>query len=113
MLDSDRPNKAELLERRHSIIQTDLLRDLAILDSQYGRSREPHFPAGRSWKRSSQEVLEGWSRVCATAFPAADHIVALSDEIGGTQNFRLGNASRKPDMNALISSRPRRGACNE
>src|ERR1700730_12469312 len=29
------------------------------------------------------------------------------------QKLRFGNAARNPDMNALMSARPRRGACNE
>ena len=37
---------AELLQRSRTIVQPDLLGDLAILHTQHGRSREVHFPAG-------------------------------------------------------------------
>src|SRR5215813_6064472 len=35
--------KAKLLERRDAIVETDLFRDLAILDTEYGCPGEPHL----------------------------------------------------------------------
>ena len=65
----------------HAIVQTDLLRDLAVLDPKHRRSGESHLPAGRRRQRPHEEVAEGRAGVRAAAFPAADHVVALGDEV--------------------------------
>ena len=36
----------ELHERGDPVVESDFLRDLAVLDTQYGRTREVHLPTG-------------------------------------------------------------------
>src|SRR6185437_11216347 len=40
-----------------------------------------HLPAGRCRQRSHEKVTESPPRVRTAAFPAADHVVALGNEI--------------------------------
>src|SRR5262245_64461724 len=49
----------------------------------------------------------------AATLPLTDDVVALGDQIRRAQKLRSGNAARKSVMNALMSSRPRRGSCKE
>ena len=57
----------------------------AILPSsiaKHGRAGEAHLAAGRRRQRADEEVVEGRAGVRAAAFPPADDIVALGDEVG-------------------------------
>jgi len=74
-------NEPELLQRRHAIIEPDFLLDLAVRDAQHSRAGEAHLPAGRGRQRSDEKVTEGRTGVCAAAFPAANDVVALCDEV--------------------------------
>jgi len=49
--------KAKLLERRDAIVETDLFRDLATLDTEYGCPGEPHLATGRRRKRAAMNDL--------------------------------------------------------
>src|SRR5258708_14593887 len=80
-LRSDCAYKAELLEGGHAIVQPDLLRDLAVFNPKHRRPGESHLSTGRRRQRPDEEVAEGRAVVRAAAFPAADHIVALGDEV--------------------------------
>jgi hypothetical protein len=48
--------KAQLLERRDAIVETDLFRDLAILDTEYGCPGEPHLATGCRRKSADREM---------------------------------------------------------
>ena len=90
-----RPSEqAELRQRGHAIVKTDLRDDLAVLEPEHGRSGEPHLAAGGCRQRSHQEVAEGRPGVRAAAFPAADDIVALGDQIRRTPEIQIRNAAR-------------------
>ena len=53
---SDRVDEAQLLQGGHSIVKTDFLRDLAVLDPKHRRSSELHLSARRRWQRPHEEV---------------------------------------------------------
>lgn len=95
--------------------EADLLSDLAVDRLQDRRAGETHLAPGRGRKGfvAPQEVIEGRSGMRAAAFPPAGDIVSLGNEFRVPQKLRSGNAARKSVMKALISSRPRRGSCNE
>src|SRR6267142_3895889 len=71
--------KAKLLERRDTIVETDLFRDLAILDTEYRCSGEPHLATGRRRKRADEEIAEGRSGVRAATLPPAHDVITLGD----------------------------------
>src|SRR5215831_1720246 len=71
--------KAKLLERRHAIVETDLLRDLAILDTEYGCPGEPHFATGRRRKRADKEITERGPGVRAATLPPTHDVITLGD----------------------------------
>src|SRR6266436_146355 len=82
-------DEAELGERRDAIVETDLLDDLAVLETQDGGAGEVHFPAGRGRQRADQKVAEGRAGVRAAAFPLADDIVAFGDQVGGAPELEV------------------------
>ena len=73
----------------HAIVETDLFRNPAVADAQHGRPRELHLPSSCRWQRSNEEVAEGWTGVRAAAFPTADDVVALGDEISGPPEIEV------------------------
>jgi hypothetical protein len=70
-----------LQQRRYFIVQTDLLCNLAVLDTQNGRAHESHLVARSSRKAADKKIAIGRARVRTAADPASDHIVSLSDEL--------------------------------
>src|SRR5690242_11539783 len=98
---SDRADEAELLECAHSIVQADLLGDLAIFDPQHGRSRKAHRAAGRRRQRSDEEVAEGRPRMRAATFPATHHVVALGDEVRDAPEIEVWKRLAKPGHEGL------------
>ena len=68
-------------QRRHAIVQADLLCDLAVLDTKDCRSGEPHLSSRARRERTLKKVTEGRARVRATAHPTTDDVVAFGDEI--------------------------------
>jgi len=52
------------------VVETNFLCDLAILDAEHSRAREPHLPARRRRERTDKKIAEGGSGVSAAAFPA-------------------------------------------
>ncbi|HEV2949556.1 MAG TPA: hypothetical protein VGX70_19420, partial [Gemmataceae bacterium] len=56
--DSRGADETELLQGRYSVVKTDFLEDLSILEFQYGRAGEFHLAAGVGRQRSRQEVAE-------------------------------------------------------
>jgi len=71
--------KAKLLERRDAIVKTDLFRDLAILDTQYGCPGEPDFATGRRQKRADEKIAERRPGVRAATLPPAQDVITLGD----------------------------------
>jgi hypothetical protein len=71
-------------------IQTDFLRDLAVLDPQHCRPCEVHLPARRRRQRTVEKIAERGAGMGAAAFPPTDHVVALGDEVCGTPEFQVG-----------------------
>ena len=63
--------KAKLLERRDAIVETDLFRDLAILDTEYGCPGEPHLATGCRRKRADEEIAERRPGVRAAAMKSS------------------------------------------
>src|SRR5690349_6843990 len=107
---SGRAEQAELLQRGHTIVQADLLRDLAVLDTQHRHSAESHPPAGARRQRPGEEVTERRPRVGAAAFPASDHKVALRDEVRGSREAEVGErlAERHHEGPHVVSTAARR-----
>src|SRR5215813_5712752 len=84
---------AELLQRGCTIVQPDFLGDLATLHAKHCRSGEPHCPARGRREGADQKIAEGGARVRAAAFPAADHIVTLGDEVCHTPELEVRECS--------------------
>src|SRR6266576_3147086 len=87
---------AELLQRRCAVVEPDLFGDLAVLDAQNGRSRKAHFPARAGGKRADDEVIEGRPGMRAAAFPSADHVVALGDQVRRTPEIQVWERAAEP-----------------
>src|SRR4030081_3357885 len=83
-------HKAELLQSSDPIVEADFLHDFFVPKLQYRRSRELHLPAGIGRQRSHQEVAECGSGVRSAAFPTADNVVALRDEIRSAPEIEVG-----------------------
>jgi hypothetical protein len=54
---------------------------------------EVHLSAGRGRQAADEEVVEGRTRMRAAAFPLADDIVALGDQVGGAPEVEVGECS--------------------
>jgi hypothetical protein len=107
-------DESELLQGAHAVVQADFLNDLAIFEAEHGRAGEAHFPAGRRRQRTNEEIAECRTGMCAATLPAADYIVALGDEISSAPEVEIRERFAEVSvMNALMSSRPRRGSCSE
>src|SRR5579872_985640 len=89
-LRSNGAEKPELSKGRHSIIETDLLDDLAVLEFEDRNAGEAHFPARVGGQGTGKKVLESRTGVRAAAFPLTDDIVALGDEFGGAPEVQIG-----------------------
>src|ERR1700720_420348 len=76
---SSRFQKATLLERRDAIVETDLFRDLAILDTEYGCPGEPHLATGCRRKRADEEIAERRPGVRAATLPPAHDVITHLD----------------------------------
>src|SRR5215471_21119382 len=83
-------NQSELMERRHAVVQSNLLCDLTVLQPQDRHSSESHHPTGRLRQGSREEVAVRRTGMCATAFPATDHVVAVGDEVAGSPEVEIG-----------------------
>src|SRR6516162_1325553 len=71
--------KAKLLERRDAIVETDLFRNLAILDTEHGCPGKPHLATGRSRKRADEEIVQRGPGVRAATLPPAHDVITLGD----------------------------------
>jgi len=60
-----------------------------------------HLPACRCRQRSDDEIIESRTRVCAAAFPAADHIVALGNEISSAPEIKVWKRLTEPEHERL------------
>src|SRR3954470_12346101 len=94
-------HETKLLERGHAIVQADLLCDLAILQAKHGRSGEVHLPAACRRQGSDEKITEGWPGMRPATFPAADHVVALGDEVGSTREAEVRKGFTKSDHERL------------
>src|SRR5262249_26647962 len=92
---------AELLKRGHSIIEADLLCDSAVFDTEHGRPGESHLPTGSRRKGADEEVAEGGAGVRPAAFPAADHVVALGDQVCGAREVEVRERLAEPGHELL------------
>jgi hypothetical protein len=93
--DSRGADETELLQGRYSVVKTDFLEDLSILEFQYGRAGEFHLAAGVGRQRSRQEVAERLPGMRSAAFPSTDDIVAFRDEIRSTPEVEIGECFPK------------------
>src|SRR5215831_10287280 len=82
-------DEAELAEHGDAVVEADLLGNEAALNLQNGGAGESHHLAGAGWQRADGHVVERLAGVGAAAFPLADHIVALGDEIGGAPEVQV------------------------
>src|SRR5215831_9379911 len=82
-------DEAELAEGGHAVVQADLLGDAAVFHLQDGDAGEPHHLAGAGRQRADGHVVERRTGVGAAAFPLADHVVALGDEVGGAPEVQV------------------------
>src|SRR4029077_8717278 len=80
---------AKLSKTAHSVIETDLLNDFAVLELQYCGARKVHLATGRSGKRSHQEITERRTRMSAAAFPLTDDVVTFGDQIGSAPEIQV------------------------
>src|SRR6516162_1767436 len=80
---------AKLHERGDPVVESDFLRDLAVLDTQYGRTREVHLPTRCRRQRAGEKIAESRSGVGAATFPSTDDVIALGDEIGRTPKLEV------------------------
>src|SRR5262249_42646849 len=72
------------------VVQADLLDDLAVLELEDGDAGEVHLPARVRGQAAGEEVLEGRAGVGAAAFPLADDVVALGEELGRAPELQVG-----------------------
>jgi hypothetical protein len=84
-----RRDQPELAEGRHAIVKPDFLCDLAVIDPKYRHSGEMHPSTCRRRQGAHEEVTEDGAGVRAAAFPAANYIVALCDEIGSSEKSKI------------------------
>src|SRR5262249_54775054 len=90
---SGRLDQPKLGQRGHTIVETDLLDDLAVDHLQHRGAREVHLPAVRSGETADQEVIEGRTRMRATTFPLTDDVVAIGDKIRRAPEIEIGECS--------------------
>src|SRR6202046_3629314 len=79
----------KLSQCSHAIIETDLLTDLSIDHLQHRGAGEMHLAPGRCRKAADQEILERRTRVGAAAFPLADDVIALRDQVCGAPEVEV------------------------
>ena len=80
-----------MLRRRNPVIQADFLDDPAVLELEGSDAGEVHLPARVGGQAASEKVLEGWAG--AAAFPLADNVVALGDEISRAPELEVGESN--------------------
>jgi AraC family transcriptional regulator of adaptative response/methylated-DNA-[protein]-cysteine methyltransferase len=99
----------QLSEGGDSIIETDFLDDLAILDLEDGGAGEVHLPARVGGRAANQEVLERGAGMGAAALPLPDDIIAFSDEISRAPEVevRKGRAEIRHESLDVRTSLPR------
>src|SRR3981081_2687181 len=81
--------KAKLHEGGNTVVETDLFEDLAVLHAQDRHAGEVHLASRRGGKSANQEVAERGARVRAAAFPAADDVVVLGDQVRGAPEVEV------------------------
>src|SRR5260370_29867361 len=82
--------KLERRQRGGTVIEADLLDDLAVDNLQHGGAGEVHLAASGSGEAADQEVVEGRSGVGPAAFPLTDDIVALGDQVRSAPEVEVG-----------------------
>ena len=86
--------EAELGKCRDAIIETDLLDNFAVLETQDSGASEVHLPTGRGRQRAdAKEIAEGRAGVRAAACPLADDIVAFGDQVRGAPELEIWERS--------------------
>ena len=92
---SRRADQTQLLQGCHAIIETDFLGNAPVLDAQDRGAAEAHFLARSCRQCAQQKIAERGSGMRATTVPAADHIIALGDQIGSPAEFKIGERGAK------------------
>src|SRR3981081_2870537 len=87
--------ETELLQRGHPVIQADFFDNLAVPKTQHRRTGEMHLSPRRRRQRSNQEVPESRTRVSAAAFPTADDIVTLGDQVRSAPEIEIRESHSK------------------
>ena len=72
----------KLGQRGDPVIETDFLDYLAVPELEDGDAGEVHLPARVGGQAAGEEVPEGRTGMGAAAFPLADDVVPLGDEVG-------------------------------
>src|SRR6185437_13652759 len=82
-------DEAELTQCGDPVVEADLLGDKAVFDLQHGDPSESHHLAGAGRQFAERHVVERRAGVRAAAFPLADHVVALGDQVGGAPEVQV------------------------
>src|SRR5580700_8697076 len=82
--------EAKLQRRRYFIVQTDLLCDLTVLDTENSRANESHPLARGSRQAADTKIAVGRARMRTAADPASDYMVSLGDEIRHGRDAKVG-----------------------
>src|SRR5262249_40085220 len=88
----------------------DLLGDPAVLDPHDRGAAKAHLATGCGRQGAHQEVVEGRAGMGSAADPAADHIVALGDQVGRPGKAEIGESRAEvPDEGPyVLAPAPRR-----
>src|SRR5579863_6952725 len=87
---------AELGQRGDTVVETDLLGDLAVLDPEHRGAGEVRLAARPRRQRAGEKIAKRRPGMRAAAFPAADDIIALGDEIGSAPEVEVGEGRAEP-----------------
>src|SRR5690349_2491804 len=83
-------NKTQLLQRGNAVVQSNFLKDLAVLQLENCSAGEAHRAPCIRGQRPCQKVRERWPAVRAAAVPAADDVVTFCDEICSAPEVEIG-----------------------
>src|ERR1700681_3653491 len=101
------PDQTQLLQGGDAVVEPDFLKNLAVLQLENGHTGESHRTPGIRGQRARQKISKRGSCMRSATLPAADHIVALRNEICGLAPmdhdiFLLGLLSCRVNCTAQI-----------
>src|SRR5689334_3905877 len=82
-------DQAELGQRSYAVVQADLLHDPSVRHLQHRGARELHLAAGRGREGANEEIFEGRPGVAPAAFPLADDVVTLRNQVRRTPEIEI------------------------